>query len=374
MTDTIDTETDAGPIGSDRLDDINDQLVAIFEKRDASDPGSAPADVTTDDAPDTTDTAAETTDPAGDPAGTDPAGGVAGGGDVQPPAGADDGGADDAGGDDPVGAVPGALTLTLEDGSTFEVTEAVARQWGALAAWAQRLPAEVTEQFGAIEQGQAVAVPRSDYEQFEAWRRNQSRNEDRWADLDDADRAYIAQLEQQNAQLAQSRATAPAVADNMRRADIAADAFSSTLNSYAAERRLTADEASWVYETAIRSGVIGSLADQGRIYSPTGQLIADCDYADVARKAFDFALVQNPELHARTVSAPGAPTVGGDPIPGLPPTEAPDPTVAKKAAAGSLAAAPSAAPNNPPFNPALASPQDVAAAMAEEIRQAMNGQ
>lgn len=369
---SIETADDPSRLDDDQLSDIGKQIAEVFEKRQA--------DAATDDDPSTSEPAAEPaaepaskTDPAGDPAGTDSTGGDTSG--VQSP---EPGDANPDGAPAGVGDAPRTLTIDI-NGIAYEVDEDTARRWGGLAAWAQQLPPETLEQFGAIEQGQARAVPRADYEQFEAWRRNQQAQQGgRWDDLPDEDRAYIAELERQNAQLGQSVRQAPAYADNQARMQAAASAFDQTLATYATERNLTPDEASAVFDAAIRSGVIEPLANQRRTYAPTGELIVDCDYAEVARAAFDYALIQNPELHARTISAQGAPataltTATGDPIPGLPPTEAPDPTIAKKAAAGSLAAAPSAAPNNPPFNPAQASPQELHAAMTEEIRQAMSG-
>jgi hypothetical protein len=229
----------------------------------------------------------------------------------------------------------------------------------ALAAWNENLAPQTREQFAAIETGAAVAVAKADYERFQAWLRTEGADYQPDADLDPAVAQRIAALE---AQLAQVQAQPQAQA-LLSSADRAEQAFRSTMVAYAQEKGLTADEVQALVDHASASGVIPVIADQLTTYSPTGQRIVEPDYARVARQSLDFALVQNPALHTRTL-APQAPAAA-DP--------GPDPTAIKKARAGALASAPSAAVTPPPLDPRTASPEVLRAAMAAEIRAAQAG-
>jgi hypothetical protein len=259
------------------------------------------------------------------------------------------------------------LAIPTPDGGTFELDVPTAESLLALGAWSQGLAPETREAFAAIEQGQAIAVDRQDFERFNAWRQTQDAGND-YDDLDPAVAQRIAQLEAENAQLR----VQPLANQNSAQADQATSAFLDTANAYAAQRGLSEAEMGTVFQQALNANVIGAFAEDMRVYSPSGVLLRDADYAEVARRAFDFALVQNPHLHNRILTAAADNFVGGAPATdtqsGAP---APDPTAIKKARAGSLASAPSAALATPPIDLRSMSPQDITAAMTAEISAAM---
>jgi hypothetical protein len=263
----------------------------------------------------------------------------------------------------PAPAAPAPSTLAVpipgSDG-TFDLDVDTAQRLLGLAAWSENLAPQTREAFAAIETGAAVAISRADYERFAAWQQARQ-NDPGFDDFDEVDPRIaerLARLESENAQL---RAQ-PLAAQYNAQADHATTTFVETAASYAAARGLSEDEMGRVFQTALNSGVISSFAEQGRTYSPTGQLVRDADYADVARKAFDFAMLNDPQL--RELAFQPAPTSG---------SHEPDPTAVKKARAGSLASAPSAAVSTPPVDVRQLSPMDRSKAMADELRAAMSG-
>jgi hypothetical protein len=258
-------------------------------------------------------------------------------------------------------SAPAALTVPIPGSDrTFDLDVDTAQRLLGLAAWSENLAPQTREAFAAIETGAAVAISRADYERFAAWQQTQADRGDRFDDddLDPRITERLARLESENAQL---RAQ-PLAAQYSAQADQATTTFVDTAASYAAARGLSEDEMGRVFQTALNSGVIAQFAEQGRTYSPTGQLVRDADYADVARKAFDFAMLNDPQL--RELAFQPAPTSG---------SHEPDPTAIKKARAGSLASAPSAAVTTPPVDVRQLSPMDRSKAMADELRAAMSG-
>jgi parvulin-like peptidyl-prolyl isomerase len=257
---------------------------------------------------------------------------------------------------------PSVLTIPTPDGGTFDLDVQTAESLLALGAWSQNLAPDVREAFAAIEQGQAVAISRQDYERFAAW--SQTQAAEQYDDLDPQVAQRLAALEQENARLRSQ----PIVNQHVARTDQAIATFDDTAAQYAAQRGLTPDEMSQVFSDAINAGVITSIAESLRTYSPTGDILRDADYAEVARRAFDFALIQDPDLHTRVLhrAADRNPIATGEPT-----APAVDPTAIKKARAGSLASAPSAAVSHPPVDPRNMSPEALRAAMTDEIRAAM---
>lgn len=267
----------------------------------------------------------------------------------------------------PPAAGPAVLSVPLPDGGAFELDVQTAESLLALGAWSQNLRPDVREAFAAIEQGQAVAVDRQDYERFVAWTQTQG-NDNGYDDLDPAVVQRLAALEAENDRLR----GAPLAQQYSAQADQATAAFVDAANAYRAERGLTEAEMLDVYQRALSAGVVGPFAESMRTYSPSGVLLRDADYGEVARRAFDFAIVQDPALHSRVLAAAAdanpAAQLGASP--GSASVE-PDPTAIKKARAGSLASAPSAAVAAPPVDPRVMSPADRQAAMAAEISAAM---
>jgi len=242
---------------------------------------------------------------------------------------------------------------------TYDVDVDTAARLLSLAAWAENLPSNTREAFAAIETGTAVPVNRADYEQFVAWQRMRtSKQADTdFDDLDDDDLRRSAEIAELRAEVDRLRRQ-PLVDQYTAQTEQATVTFVSTAEQYAAERGLSEDEMAVVLNYAVEANVIPGIANSLRQYSPTGQLVRDADYTEVARRAFDFAMVNHPQFRGRTAPVPG---------------NQPDPTAIKKARAGSLASAPSAAVTTPPIDVRQMSEADRRNAMAEELRAAMNG-
>lgn len=298
----------------------------------------------------------------GDPAGSGPA-------DLAVDA---DAGATQPGADSESQGTPSHLSVPVPGtDQTYDLDVNTATDLLALAAWSNSLTEDTRTAFAAIEQGVAVAITKADFDAFQAWRQRNT-TDDSYDDLDPQTADRIAALERENAALRSQ----PATNEIHQRTNDAASAFDDTAISFARDHGLSDAEMANIYESAIRANVIPNIAESMRQYSPSGSLLRDADYSEVAKRAFNFALVNDPALHTRAIQHAATPVAttppSNDPIAGLPPTEDPDPTIRKKANAGSLAAAPSSSfTNSTP--PAAMSRNDLTAAMAEELRSAMAG-
>ncbi len=365
-------------------DELSQQIAAVFERRQGNAP-SSPIDRDTD-APtkppvgttDSTDTTSDT--PPGE-GGDAPA---QGGGELtQPPAAgstADQivpGGDDETdGGTTPHGAPPSSLVIDYGDGQQHTLDVEGAKELLALAGWANSLPDDIKGAFAAIEQGQAVAIDREEYQGYLTWRQTQKAGPGQTtdSDLDDLDpevARLIAGMQAQIASLSQQQPAQFQQQDYDAQQRIAARAreveqiAGATVTAYGAERGIEGDELEALYEAALNSGVIPQLAQRNRVLNPVnGQVLREADTATVVRQALDFALVQNPALHTRVLS----------PVPArdATPSAAEQATALKKARGSSLASAPSAAITTPPRDPRTMTPQERTSGMADMIRAAQS--
>lgn len=267
------------------------------------------------------------------------------------------------------------LSVPLPDGKTFDLTADVAQGYIALGAWAQNLQPETRQAFAAIESGQAVAITRADYEQFEAWRSTKGQlqgapSQDTWQHLEESgvDPVIIAQLRAQEQKIVQLQQPAPqdfTAAQHELNAKQAA--YESGEQNWASTRGITdATTLERLRSIAIRDGVIPTLVERGRQYSPTGVLLRDADLTQVAAQAMNYALATDPELHSEVLTRSAA---GPEPTS---PTASDRRVNEKKARAGSLAAAPSTAVPSP-SGPTTNNVQALTDAMAGFISQRMNG-
>src|SRR5690606_23292035 len=231
-----------------------------------------------------------------------------------------------------------------------------------LMAWAENLPQQTRDAIGMIESGQAVVIPRADYDQFVAWRNQQDKSQ-RDADLSNLDvdpdvakliselRDKVATLEAQQQQQGgvdpQYQAQANAELSALNREIAAAQ------HEYAQTRGLTAEEAEALMATAVQAEVIPIFMQQYAVRNPvTGALLQYPDMRKVTEAALDFALTQHPNLHEKVIAArqnKATPTAGATPSQPEPAQSEEDRKVAaKKARAASLATAPSGAVAPPP--------------------------
>lgn len=250
-----------------------------------------------------------------------------------------------------------------------------------LVAWADSVPQELRAALGAVESGQAIPIPRARYDAYVAWEHAQQ-TQTRDTDLEslDADPRVIEMLRQQRdqiAQLTQAQQSTPAPSN----VDPNLTAWAMHMDNAAVEwgkaRNLSDDETRTLWQAAINAGTVRILATQNARYSPTGAFVGPADPRSTAYQALDFQLSRDPNLHAAVIqrTTPAAPTTNPATAGGSTPhTPAHDDSaiMAKKARAGSLAAAPSAsantaAPRIPPHGP------DLVAAIAADLTPVMNG-
>lgn len=324
-----------------------------------------PASTTTDPAADP----AVTTDPASDPATTDTT---------------TDAAADPAAGEPP-SEPAGGWTWRWNDGtgeheSTF--SDEQLQRAVALSAWADSLPDETRTAMGALETGQAVAIPRSDYDQFIAWK-NQQAQASRDADLANLDvdpevAKLIGGLRDEVQQLrggtpAPDPRNDPQTQQTYAQLEAAAQRMEGAMANYAQSRGLAPDEVSDLMNAALRAEVIPGFMEAGSQFNPvTGALLRPADVAQVTEQALDWALIRNPALKTRVLSGqpPAAQPPASTPAPAAQPP-ANDTVAQKKARASSLATAPSGAPAPTPQTTRAMSETERVAAMAKEIEAAL---
>lgn len=225
--------------------------------------------------------------------------------------------------------------------------------------WVSSLPDETRQQWRAIEIGEATAVPVSDYEAFKAWKASQqtpatppvpNRPAGYDPSLVDGDTAeYIARLEAAARTAAAAPPVAPATTTpTPSQADIdfriQAEAtrrlnFNTALEAAVQETMtaygLTDEQVAHLRNVTPGLNIIPAIAEKRKRYTPTGVPL-EPDHKAVLREAFDVAMSMDPTLR----------TIRDNMI--LQQHLASQQTVAsnvatKKANAGSLATAPSAA-------------------------------
>lgn len=288
---------------------------------------------------------------------------------------------------------PSGYTWTYHDGQgerTVTFDDAQVQRAIGIATWAESLPPDVQQAIGSIETGQAVAIPRAEFDEFQAWK-NQQHRVSRDADLDsldlDPDVAKILreQRDQIDALKTQQSTQLPGGVDPQYQQHVNAGierdraVMATALETYGQQRGLSAQEVEELLGAAVNAQVIPSLVEANTIVNPAnGSVLVPADMARVTEEALDWALIRSPALKTRVLAAQqptgqvrqGAqlpPTAGaGQPAPVI------DPVQARKARAGSLATAPSgAAPPIPPQTVQTMSPQQIAEAMARDIENAM---
>lgn len=264
-------------------------------------------------------------------------------------------------------------------------TDAQVQQALQLASWANNLPEEVRYQLGMVESGQSVAIPRADFDRYQAWLNQQDRTQ-RDADLSNLDvepdvAKVISDLRDQVTALQQGQQYQPQVNEQAINANLSAtaQAYDRSISAHREAWKLTEDETNRLVRTVIDTGIARHLQGQYSQYNPvTQQLMAPADPNVVMSEALRYALYRDPALHqavlARTTPSPtGAPEQAAAP-------DMRDATVtdiaAKRARAASLAAAPSAAVTPSPRTVRSMSDEEIfgpEGALTQELARAMNG-
>lgn len=247
-----------------------------------------------------------------------------------------------------------------------------------LKAWADGLGEELRYTLGAVESGQAVAIARNEYDQFQAWKGQQDRSQ-RDTDLARLDvepdvakvisdlRDEVASLRTQSPDVGQPQ---PNYNPNVTQA------LHQAVSHYQTARQLSQEEVNRLVANAQQSNIISHFQREGQRLNPvTGQLLADADPATVIYKSLDYALYQDPALHAAVVArtTQPQPVLTGQPDQATAPTATVTDITAKRARAASLASAPSAAVTPAPRTIHQMSDQQRIEGMAEEIARAQSG-
>lgn len=256
------------------------------------------------------------------------------------------------------------------------------RQALAISAWATGLPDQTRTAFAAIEQGQAVAIPRADFDQFQAWREQQQRSQ-RDADLSNLDvdpevakvitnlRDEITQLRGQTSPVSSQN---PAQDYSVLNANLSGTAqrFDAAVNAYAMQNGLDQAQMEALTQAALNAQAFRFFGEQLAVTNPvTGAVIQPGDPALIVQRSLDSALVSNPALHTVVLARRQAPAAGTS----ASPSPAADPSAAlnlKKARASSVASAPSAAVTPSPRTTAQMTPDQVIAAMEADIARQLN--
>ena len=338
-------------------------LAPVAQTAETDESASEPSPDVSTDSTSTSDEDAAT--PTTAPVTTDDAGVVAGEGAPLSAGSADDGAGDGT------GASPAPASPPYK-----QYTDAQIERMAALAAWADKLDPQLARSMAAIEHGQAAAVSREEFMRYQAWLTTQQHQQpnpqdELLQDLDPQQRAYVEQLARENEQLRTAQQQPPYV-DVQReqqqiQAQLAADAqiFVNTAEAWRAERGLTEQEVASLIDVATNHGVFATFAEQERQYHPVnGSLLRPADMSSVTEKALNYALVQDPGLMTRVLTAQQTSAQQTAAL-----AQADAAVSQKKARGGSLAAAPSGAQITPPVDVTKMTPTDLRAAMAADIAQ-----
>lgn len=264
-------------------------------------------------------------------------------------------------------------TYTIQvDGQPHELTQAQLDGLLGLNAWAEKLSPEVSEQFNHIENGRAIAVPTDEFAAYRAWRLQQDRENvatrgvPTW--VDDLDPEARAAFERQQAEITQLRQQVtqtqaePLAAQHNAETERIGNIYVQAMADYSTTTGLDDAQVGGLLDLAVRAGIIPTLVESQRQYSPSGVLVKDADFALVAKQAMDFGRLQNPHLTPALAPTPAAAPATAPVAPQV------DPVVAKRARAATLSAAPSAATTIPTLDPRTLDIAQQRTAIAEILR------
>jgi hypothetical protein len=226
---------------------------------------------------------------------------------------------------------PETFNVVLPTGDTFNMNNEQANYLLQLHNWVQSVDPTVKDQWAQIEQGQATAVPLSDYEQYKAWKAAGApaspvtpptapavpeRPYSYDPALVDAPTAeYIARLEAA-ARTATPPATAqqptidtPQVQQAISQSDIdfrvqaeanrrvqTNAALDSATQAIVTQYGLTPEQAVHLQTVTPALNIIPAIVERKRVYSPTGTVVSDAPLGEVFKEAFETAMAMDPTL------------------------------------------------------------------------------
>ena len=219
--------------------------------------------------------------------------------------------------------------------------------------WMQSLPDELKQQWAGVQDGVLVAVPREEYEALKAGQTAPTAPAVPAAPdltyVDDDVKEYITRLQQSQAPAAPAPGQQPSYDQGPSAADMQAAAtreaerqmrirgeIASVTETFTADYSLTPEQAQRLQQVTVQLGVVPTLSRQGAVYSHTGQLISEAPMDKVMKQAYEIAMNTDPELKNLRDERVFNERLAAQ--------QAADQRVnGKKALAGSLASAPSAA-------------------------------
>ncbi len=289
---------------------------------------------------------------------------------------------------------PPSGNMTLHFGEeTYELTPEVATELLSTAAWLQNLPPDVVQGLALLEQGQAVALPHEEYARFQAWKQSGAPatqapapvRPDSLAYADPEVAAYVERLE------AQTRSTGTPVASQgtpqgtpqaattspfnnpaydaaqanaiavQRQAEVMRD-LETAKGTFKAQYGLTDEQVEYANRMVAEARIIPTLVQNHTLKAPTGSTIREADFATVMREAYEHVMATDPTLRQVRDDVLFNQRLAQQ-------QEVETTTAAKKARAGSLATAPSAAvPSGQQQGPLQ--PHQVSAGIAAALREA----
>jgi hypothetical protein len=289
--------------------------------------------------------------------------------------------------------VTDTFIVDIGNGQTTSITQDQAVQLLGLAQWASDLPAETRAQFAAIETGDAVAIPRDQYEAFRTFLVSQQNPTpqqrpstqpqyqqpaspnlpppDEYAD--DTTKALYAEVQrlsqvvqqQTQQQTYQQQAAQAAQIQQQWQAHVEerGRVFEETFDTIATNYGLAEQEVVRALDFAAESLLVAQVNKELTQINPvTGQIIREADPKQVAQITFERALHMIPELRQRVIDAEVQRRIDA---------EQNEHVNAKRSRAASLATAPSAATTTPNRDVRQMAPQELEAAIAAELRAAM---
>lgn len=268
--------------------------------------------------------------------------------------------------------------VDLGGGNTAEITQDDATRLLGLDQWARSLPEHTVRAFAAIETGDAIAIPRAQYDQFALWQAGQANTNsnpgtpapvlDEFAD--DTTKALYQQVQQlqqavQSQQQQQvDQQAAYQVAQMEAYLQQRADVFENSFNEVAKNYGLDDAEAVAALNYAANSRLVQSVNNELTVINPaTGAVIRDADPAQVAQVTFERAVMLVPELRQKAIDQQVQARLDAE-------RNAITATNQKKNRAASLSSAPAAATSNS-RNVRDMSNQEIEAAIAAELRAAI---
>jgi len=335
-------------LGVDENDPIYQATKAAWERENGSVPpkpgeDERPPEMTVEpdaDADEGDEPPVDDTPPAEDPPAAEP-----------PPAAGEQ--TDEAGTNDAAGSAPPASELAFQvDGQDFTLNTEQAEYLLRVNSWLESVPEETKQQWSGIEQGTHVAITAEEYKALQQAAQNpQPQRQPQAPDLDDLDAdtiEYIKSLEAraQPVQQGGQPDNAPSQPDAN---EIAAAArhqaeqqqrmmgeLAETNTKVRDQYQLTDEQLERLEQVTANLQVIPRLSQQMTQYSPTGQIIRQAPFGEVVERAYEIAMSQDPTLRQIRDDVIYNQRMAAD-------AERNAATNSKKAKAGTLASAPSAA-------------------------------